>query len=40
MPDHPKSHLVSDHVTIFRYVLIVLEGASNDLDEIGFGRAW
>ncbi len=40
VPDHPKSHLVGDHVATFGYVLIVLEGVSNDLDEIGFGGAW
>ncbi len=40
MLDHPKSHLVGDHVTMFGNVLVVLEGAGNDLNEIGFGGAW
>ncbi len=40
MFDHPESHLVGDHVTMFRYVFVVLEGVSDDVDEIGFGGAW
>ncbi len=38
--DNPKSHLVGDHVATFGYVLIVPEGTSDDLDEVGFGRTW
>ncbi len=40
VPDHPKSHLVGDHVAMFGYFCIVLEGASDDLDEVSFGGAW
>ncbi len=38
--DHPKSHLVGDHVATFGYILVVPDGASDDLNEVGFGRAW
>ncbi len=38
--DHPKGHFGGDHVTTFGYVLVVLEGSSDNLDEIGFGGAW
>ncbi len=38
--DHPKSHLIGDHVIMFGYVFIVREGASNDINEIYFGGAW
>ncbi len=40
MFDHPKSHLVGNHVVAFGNVFIVLEGASDDLNEVGFGGAW
>ncbi len=40
MPDHQESHLIGDHVTTFGYVIVVLEGASNDLDEVSFGGPW
>ncbi len=40
MLDHPKCHLVGDHISVFGNVLVVPKGASDNHDETGFGRAW
>ncbi len=40
MLDHPKSHLVGDHISAFGNDFVVLKGVSDDHDEIGFGGVW
>ncbi len=40
MLDHPKSHLISDHVAMVGYGFVVLEGKRDDVNEIGFDGAW
>lgn len=36
---HPKSHFVSDHVPLMRYLLVVLEHGVNDVNEVKLGES-